>query len=159
MPLQRWSWLNALGITDPVSSAVSFAWRTTSAGQTPTCGMDCCQDGGLSCQRELGRPDRTQHPVPRQGVPPIPAGVQDHSFHTQAVFEIQREIGKLEVGLETPTNRLSNVETKLSGVSIQLTELTTQISTLKPIFVWAVGALWAAAGSLFCSAWACLACG
>ncbi len=87
-------------------------------------------------------------PGPRQGIPSIPVGVQDHNFHTQAVFEIQREIGKLETGLDSVASRLTSVEAKLSGVSTQITELSTRIETLKPIVVWAMRALWGVLGSI-----------
>jgi hypothetical protein len=74
--------------------------------------------------------------------------VQDHSFHTQAVFEIQRQIGKLEAGLTGVEGRLSNVESKLDAVHTQLTSLATTVDTLKPLFVWAVRGLWAIAAGI-----------
>ncbi len=64
------------------------------------------------------------------------------------MFEIQREIGRLETGLEAATARLAGVETRLGTISTQLTVLSTTVDTLKPLFVWAVRGLWAVAGSI-----------
>lgn len=91
--------------------------------------------------------DQESNPNARQGVPPIPPGVQDHNFHTQAVFEIQREIGKLETGLSGVENRLNGVETKLDTIATNLTTLSTTVDTLKPLFVWAGRGIWAGVGS------------
>ena len=56
------------------------------------------------------------NPNPRVGIPPIPSGIQEHSFHTQAVFEIHKQVGKLETGLQGTENRLGRVEAKLERI-------------------------------------------
>lgn len=88
------------------------------------------------------------NPNPRQGVPPIPAGTQDHNFHTQAVFEIQREIGKLETGLKNVEDRLTRVESKLDCVATDINTLKTTIDNYRPLIKSLVVGIWGALGAV-----------
>ncbi len=88
------------------------------------------------------------NPNPRQGVPPISPGVQDHNFHTQAVFEIHKEVGKLEAGLKSVEDRLSRVEVKLDSVATNLTELKTNVDAVRPFLKSIAVGIWSVAGSI-----------
>jgi hypothetical protein len=88
------------------------------------------------------------NPNPRVGVPPIPAGVQEHNFHTQAVFEIHKQVGKLESGLQGIENRLGRVETKLDLVAKDVAELKTTVDTIRPLLKAVVVGVWSAVGGL-----------
>ena len=87
------------------------------------------------------------HPGTRLGIPLVQPGVQDHSFHTQAVFEIHLEIGKLEVGQSGVDARLKSVESKLDVISGQITVFCTTIETLRPVFIWAIRGIWGIFGA------------
>jgi septal ring factor EnvC (AmiA/AmiB activator) len=63
--------------------------------------------------------------------------VQEHNFHTQAVFEIHKQVGKLESGLQNVENRLDAVEEKLDTVRSEIAKLNTTVETVKPLLVWA----------------------
>jgi archaellum component FlaC len=55
-----------------------------------------------------------------EGSPLHQAGVQDHSFHAQAIFDINKQVAKLETGLEHIEKRLEKVETKLDNVATDI---------------------------------------
>jgi hypothetical protein len=88
------------------------------------------------------------NPNPRVGIPPIPSGIQDHSFHTQAVFEIHKQVGKLESGLQGIENRLGRVETKLDLIAKDAAELKTTVDTIRPLLKAAVVGVWSAVGGV-----------
>jgi hypothetical protein len=88
------------------------------------------------------------NPTPLQSVPQIPSGIQDHSFHAQAMFDINKQVGKLEICLDHVEQRLEKVETQLSTLSSDVSLMRTQIDTLIPIaksalnlLKWAIGIL------------------
>ncbi len=68
--------------------------------------------------------------------------MQDHSFHTQAVFEINKQVAKLETSLENIEKRLEKVEAKLDSVSNDLNAMKTTLDTLKPIAKSVAVAIW-----------------
>jgi hypothetical protein len=99
------------------------------------------------------------NPIPIQSVPQIPAGIQDHSFHAQAIYDINKQVGKLEICLDHVEKRLEKVETKLSTLSSDVSSLKTQIDTLIPVaksalslLKWAIG-IFAAFGLSILGMW------
>jgi hypothetical protein len=87
-------------------------------------------------------------PQPTLGPPLHQLGTQDHSFHTQAVFEIHKQVGKLESSLQSIDNRLGHVETKLDLVSKDVAALKTTVDTIRPLLKAVVIAVWSAVGGL-----------
>ena len=84
-------------------------------------------------------------PPPQTGVPsPIPAGVQDHNFVAQAVFDLNKQVAKLEVSLEHIESRLAKVEEKVDGTKSDVTSIKAMVDALRPIAksigrgVWAI---------------------
>ncbi len=73
--------------------------------------------------------------------------MQDHSFHTQAVFEINKQVAKLETSLDNIEKRLEKVEAKLDSVSNDLKAMKTSLDTLKPIAKSVAVAVWGAVTS------------
>ena len=59
-------------------------------------------------------------PIPAQGNPLVQTGTQEHNFHTQFAFDVNKQIGKLEVGLEHIENRMDKVEIKLDQVHLDV---------------------------------------
>lgn len=72
-------------------------------------------------------------PAPAQGNPLVQTGTQEHSFHTQFAFDVNKQVGKLETGLEHIEKRLEKVELKLDQVHLD-------VSGAKKI-AWAFGAI------------------
>lgn len=87
-------------------------------------------------------------PPPAQGNPFVQTGTQDHSFHTQFVFDINKQVAKLETGLEYIEKRLEKVEVKIDQIQIDLTSLKTTSGHIEKLMGTIVKALWAIAGSL-----------
>ena len=80
-------------------------------------------------------------PPPTQGNPAaVPLGVQDHSFHAQAIYDINKQVGKLETGLENVEKRLEKAETKLEAIHLD-------VHGAKKI-AWAFGAILSVMGTL-----------
>jgi hypothetical protein len=88
------------------------------------------------------------NPNPNIGIPPIPSGIQDHSFHAQAIFDINKQVARLETGLESVDKRLVKVETKLDQVQIDIACLKTTATHIEALMKTSVKALSAIAGSL-----------
>jgi tetrahydromethanopterin S-methyltransferase subunit G len=60
-------------------------------------------------------------PPPQEGVPlRVETGVQGHNFGTQFAFDVNKQIGKLEVCLDHVEKRLDKVETKLDAVQLDV---------------------------------------
>lgn len=60
------------------------------------------------------------NPQPFVGTPAIPPGVQDHNFHTQAIFNIHGQVAGLEKGQKVVEERLLKVEDKLETVRLDV---------------------------------------
>jgi len=59
-------------------------------------------------------------PPPQEGTPKIESVLQDHQFGLQFVFDVNKQIGKLEVCVEHVEKRLEKVETKLDALQLDI---------------------------------------
>jgi hypothetical protein len=73
---------------------------------------------------------------------PIPFGVQDHSFVAQGIFDLNKQVAKLETSLESVGVRLTKVEDKLGQTSSDVASIKTTLETLKPIAKSVGRAIW-----------------
>jgi len=95
--------------------------------------------------RAMSNPGSEQNPTqstpaPAQGNPFVQAGTQEHNFHTQFAFDVNKQIGKLEVGLDHIEKRMEKVEGKLDQVHLD-------VSGAKKI-AWAFGVILSIMGAL-----------
>jgi len=91
------------------------------------------------------QPETETTPPAQTGVPPsIPTGVQDHSFVAQAIFDLNKQVAKLETGLGHVESRLGRVEDKVDGTKNDVTSIKATVDALRPIArsigrgVWAI---------------------
>lgn len=61
-----------------------------------------------------------ENPKPPQGPPTFLPGIQDHSFHAQAIYDINKQVGKLEAGMEHVQKSLEKAEEKLEAVHLDV---------------------------------------
>lgn len=73
-------------------------------------------------------------PPPQQGTPPkVEEGTQGHQFGLQFAFDVNKQLGRLEAGLDNIDKRLEKVETKLTRVEEGVAAITSKIDFIKPI--------------------------
>jgi hypothetical protein len=98
-------------------------------------------------------------PAPAQGNPFVQTGTQEHSFHTQFAFDVNKQVGKLETCMEHVEERLGKVEDKLDKMQADIAALNTTMGIIKPIAtsvgkgVWAVFILLAGTVLSVAGAW------
>jgi len=98
-------------------------------------------------------------PPPAQGNPFVQTGTQEHSFHTQFVFDINKQVAKLETGLEHIEKRLDKVEVKIDLIQSDVSALKSSVETLSQSAktvgkgIWAVFILLATFGLSVLSFW------
>jgi tetrahydromethanopterin S-methyltransferase subunit G len=79
-------------------------------------------------------------PPPQEGTPKIETAVQGHNFGTQFAFDVNKQIGKLEVCMVHVEERLEKVEGKLELVHLD-------VSGAKKI-AWAFGIILSIVGAV-----------
>jgi hypothetical protein len=67
--------------------------------------------------------------------------VQDHSFHAQAIFDINQKIGSLETGLSGATERTGRLEIKVDQMQIDLTAIKTTTGHIETLIKSALATL------------------
>ena len=90
---------------------------------------------------KAGTPATTTPPA-QEGTPKIESGVQEHHFGIQFAFDVNKQLGKLETGLQNVEKRLEKVETKLDQVQVDVACLQTSSEHIEKMLGSAVRACW-----------------
>jgi hypothetical protein len=69
-------------------------------------------------------------------------GTQGHNFGTQFAFDVNKQLGKLETGLEQIEKRLEKIEDRTELMRSELTSLKSSIDTLRPIVENFIRGMW-----------------